>query len=39
MSDSEFVDMPDADDDVVETTENYEPMGMMPEPEPEDALR
>lgn len=39
MSDSEFADMPEADDDVVETAEAYEPMGTMPEPEEEDALR
>jgi hypothetical protein len=39
MSDSEFIDMPDAEDEVEETTESYEPMGM-PEPESfqEDAL-
>lgn len=40
MSDSEFIDMPDAEDEVEETTQSYEPMGM-PEPETfaEDALR
>ncbi|CAE7619893.1 Clc [Symbiodinium microadriaticum] len=37
MADSEFVDMPEAEDEEVETTESYEPMGM-PEPEVEDAL-